>query len=171
MPPLRGTQVALRPWASDFGDALTLARAWNDPDVVRWTTVPEDRSVEAARRWISTEDQRRARGLAVDLAVTAPSEPDRIYGEVGFVVAEADRGWAEVGYWMFPEARREGHASEAVALITDWALRELSLTCLFARTNSANPASGGVARNAGYDLVGELEGGVEVWARNAADQS
>lgn len=159
--------MALRPWAPDFGDALTLARAWNDPDVVRWTTVPEDRSVEAARRWISTEGERRSRGLAIDLAVTAPSEPDRIFGEVGFVMAQADRGWAEIGYWMFPEARREGRASAAVALLTEWAFREQYVTCLFARTDVANPASGGVARNAGYDRVGELEGGVEVWARNA----
>lgn len=166
MPPLYGPGVALRPWASDLGDGVTLARAWNDPDVVRWTTVPEDRSVEAARRWIAAEGTRRVRGLSIDLAVTEPGEPDRVYGEVGLVLVEPERGWAEVGYWLFPEARGEGRAAVAVRLFTDWAVHTLGLKRLFARTQGDNPAAGAVAQRAGYDLAGRLDGGVEVWARD-----
>lgn len=166
MPPLRGPGVALRPWASDFGDGITLSRAWNDPDVVRWTTVPDDRSVEAARRWIGEEGVRRDQGLAVDLVATEPGEPDRVYGEVGFVLVEPDRLWGEVGYWLFPEARGEGRAGVALRLFTDWVLHDLGIRRLFARTNAANPGAGKVAQRAGYDLAGQLDGGVEVWVRD-----
>lgn len=166
MPPLRGPGVQLRPWASDFGDGVTLARAWNDPDVVRWTSVPDDRSVEAARRWIAEEGLRRDRGLSVDLALTELGEPDKVFGEVGLVLVEPERGWAEVGYWLFPEARGEGRAAVAVRLFTDWAVHDLGMQRLFARTNAANPAAGAVADRAGYDLAGQLDGGVEVWVRD-----
>lgn len=166
MPPLRGPTVALRPWATDFGDAATLARAWHDDEVVRWTTVPEDRSVDAARRWIAEEGSRRDAGLAVDLVVTEPGEPDRVHGEVGLVLVEPDRGWAEVGYWLFPEARGAHRAGEALRLLADWALHDLSVRRLFARTNVANPAAGRTAATAGFDLAGTLDGGVEVWARD-----
>jgi len=166
MPPLRGPNVALRPWSTDFGDAVTLSRAWNDPDVVRWTTVPDDRSVEAARRWVGAEGARRDDGLAVDLVATEPGEPDRVHGEVGFVLVKPDRRWAEVGYWLFPEARGAGRATEALRLLTEWAIHDLAIRRLFARTNAANPAAGAVARLAGYDLAGALDGGVEVWVRD-----
>jgi RimJ/RimL family protein N-acetyltransferase len=58
--------VALRPWRP--ADAPALAAAWADPDIARWTAVPEDRSVEAAARWIAGWDERRRRGLALDLS-------------------------------------------------------------------------------------------------------
>ncbi len=166
MPPLRGPRVALRPWATDFGDAATLARAWQDDEVARWTTVPEDRSVEAARRWIADEGNRRDAGLSVDLVVMEPGEPDRVHGEVGLVLVEAERGWAEVGYWLFPEARGAGRAGEALALLAVWALHDLKIRRLFARTSSVNPAAGRVAGAAGFDLAGNLDGGVEVWVRD-----
>lgn len=158
--------MALRPWAASVGDGITLSRAWNDPDVVRWTTVPKDRSVEAARRWIAGEGDRRAEGRAVDLVIGRPGDADHVDGEVGFVLVEPTRGWAEVGYWLFPASRGQGRAAIALQLLTDWALHDLGLRRLFARVNVANPRSAAVARRAGYDLAGVLEGGVEVWVRD-----
>lgn len=166
MPPLRGPGVALRPWAADLGDGLALSRAWNDADVVRWTTVPQDRSVEAARAWISGEGIRRDQGRSVDLVITRPGSTEEVFGEVGFVLVEPERGWAEVGYWLFPEARGEGRAAVALQLLSDWAMHGLGVRRLFARANSENPRSGAVAKRAGYDLAGELDGGVEVWVRD-----
>ena len=163
MPPLRGPGLALRPWAPGLGDGIMLSKAWTDPDVVRWTTVPQDRSVEAARRWIGGEGERRASGRAVELVITKPDDTDHVDGEVGFVLAEPTKGWAEVGYWLFPEARGGGRATIALRLLSDWALHHVGLTRLFARTNAGNPRAAAVAQRAGYDLAGELDGGVQVW--------
>ena len=71
-----------------------------------------------------------------------------------------------MGYWLFPESRGQGRAAIALQLVTDWALHDLGVRRLFARANAANPRSGAVARRAGYDLAGVLEGGVEVWVRD-----
>ena len=159
--------LALRPWRSAPGDVAALAAAWADPDVVRWTAVPADHGPDAAARWIAGEGQRRADGVAVDLAVTLLEDQEMVIGEVGLVVANAERGWAEVGYWMLPAWRGGGRARAALALFTQWALRDLPLRRLFARTAADNPASGAVAAGAGYRRRGRLADGTVVWSHDA----
>jgi len=157
--------VALRPWGSDPRDAATLAEAWADPEVQRWTEVPEACTEDAAR-WIGGEARRRDRGLGVDLVVTVPGNPGAVIGEVGLVLVDQVRRWAEVGYWVRPEHRGKGRATAAVSLFTHWALTELPVERLFARTDPGNPASGRVAVGAGYGHAGDLADGTVVWVRD-----
>ncbi len=167
-PPLRRSDpaVALRPWGANPADADVLAQAWVDPEVARWTAVPEDASVEAAARWIAGEGARRDAGIALDLAIADPIDPTIVLGEVGLVVVEPERQWAEIGYWVLADRRGQGVASAALGLFTKWVLAEQPVKRLFARTRSANPAAGAVARAAGYDNAGELEEGLNVWVRD-----
>ena len=106
-PPLadRAVQVGLRPWGAGEHDAAALAAAWADPEVLRWTQVPEDRSHEAARRWIHGEEARRARGIAIDLVISDLSDPSQIHGEVGLVVVDEQQQWAELGFWTAAASR------------------------------------------------------------------
>lgn len=104
--------------------------------------------------------------MAVDLVVTEVGQPQKVLGEVGLVLVDPDRRWAEVGYWLFESARGSGRAGDALIMFTTWALRDLGMHRLFARTHGDNPASGGVAERAGYDLAGNLDGGVQVWVRD-----
>jgi RimJ/RimL family protein N-acetyltransferase len=167
-PPLADAtaQVALRPWGAGEHDAAALARAWADPEVVRWTTLPADTSEEAARAWIRSEEQRRAQGLAIDLVITPIDRPGEIAGEVGLVMAEPDARWAELGYWTFPDARGSGRTARSVELFADWVLRELPVERLFARTHPDNPRAGSVAAAAGLTHAGTLETGTLVWIRD-----
>lgn len=167
-PPLAqvDAHVALRPWGAGEDDPAVLASAWADPDIQRWTAVPEDRSVAAARSWIRGEERRRASGLAIDLVIHELHEPTAIHGEVGLVVVEPDRRWAELGYWLGPGSRGTGRAAAAAALFADWALRELPLDRLIARTHPDNPRSGSVAAAAGLTHAGDLETGTQVWVRD-----
>ncbi|MDZ7733446.1 MAG: GNAT family N-acetyltransferase [Acidimicrobiia bacterium] len=89
----------LRPWRP--GDGPALAAAWADPEVRRWTAVPDDRSVAAAERWITGEAERRRRGLALDLAVTVADESEPV-GEVGVTFVGTE---PEIGYWTAAGAR------------------------------------------------------------------
>lgn len=164
MRPDRG--VALRPWGSDPRDPATLAAAWADPEIDRWTQVPEARTEADAARWIAGEGRRRDRGLGVDLVVTVPGDPGAVVGEVGLVLVEQERRWAEVGYWVVRERRGQGLATGALSLFSHWVLTELPIARLFARTDPANVASHRVASGAGYLRAGDLADGTVVWMRD-----
>jgi [ribosomal protein S5]-alanine N-acetyltransferase len=158
-PALVDGSVLLRPWRTE--DAPVLADAWADPDIARWTGAPAGCSPEDARRWIEGEADRRNRGLALDLVVTLHDVP---VGEVGIARFDRRRRVAEIGWWTAPEYRSRGLASTASRLVVGWAITELCVDRVYARVDPRNPASVGVARNAGLERRGSSEDGLEVWA-------
>ncbi|MGE3620041.1 MAG: GNAT family N-acetyltransferase [Acidimicrobiia bacterium] len=163
-PPLEDDVVLLRAWSAP--DAATLAEAWSDHEVRRWTRVPEDCSLAAARHWIAADAARRERGLALDLVVERRVDGSAV-GEVGLVCVDPGRGLAEAGWWTGAAFRRQGLAGRAVALLAGWALSELSVEQVFARLDPANVGSVGVARAAGFAPRGTASDGREVWSRRA----
>ena len=167
-PPLldSSTRIGLRPWGAGEDDPVALASAWADPEVARWTAVPPDTSIDAARDWISGEEERRSKGLAMDLVISQLDEPRTIHGEIGLAVVEPEERWAELGYWVAEGSRGEGRASAAAVLFSDWVLRELPVKRLFARTSPDNPAAGRVAQAAGMTEAGALDTGTQVWIRD-----
>lgn len=94
-------------------------------------------------------------------------EPEVIFGEVGLVLAEPTKRWAELGFWLFPGVRGEGRAALAVEAFTDWALAYQGIRRLFARIHPDNPRSAKVVERSGYQLAGELPDGTAVWAADA----
>jgi RimJ/RimL family protein N-acetyltransferase len=167
-PPLidPGAGISLRPWGSGSRDAEALLGAWRDPDVARWNKLPPDTSEQNAHRWVHGEERRRERGTSLDLVIAELANSDRVLGEVGFVLVEAERRWAEVGYWLAADARGKGVASQALALFAEWALREQPVRRLFARCDPANPTSAAVVERAGFTLGGVLDDGPQVWVRD-----
>lgn len=148
-PPLADGTVVLRPWTDD--DATSLVRAWGDPEVVRFTGVPAQTDLAAARRWISGDAHRRALGLALDLVIEVDGE---VAGEVGLADIDVDAGTAEIGWWVAAEHRRQGLATRAAQLLASWAVGELCVSAVVARCHPDNPASAAVARAAGFAPAG-----------------
>ena len=136
-------RLVLRPWRPD--DAPSLVAAWADPDIQRWTGVPDPRDVDAAARWIRGDEERRRRWLSLDLVIDRAGE---VAGEVGLSSFDRDAGTVEIGWWTAAERRRLGVATAAATLVVDWARRELGVRCL-ARCDVANPGSVAVAQRAG----------------------
>lgn len=149
--------LGLRPWV--VGDVDHLVAAWNDPEIARWTAVPAVRDADAARRWIRGDADRRARGLSLDLVIDVAGD---VAGEVGLFDFDPSRGTAEIGWWIAAGHRRRRLAAGAASLLGGWALQELALGVVVARCHPDNPASAAVARAAGFELTGEVDG-VEVW--------
>jgi RimJ/RimL family protein N-acetyltransferase len=56
----------------------------------------------------------------------------------------------EVGYWLAPEARRQGHATRALQLICAWGFEALGLERIELLAASGNLASQLVATRAGF---------------------
>lgn len=139
--------LVLRPWRLE--DARALVAAWADPEIERWTGVPERRDLVAAERWIAGDEGRRRRWLSLDLVVERDGE---VAGEVGLSSVDRDRSTADVGWWTAPAHRRQGVASAAALLVVTWARDVLGLTCT-ARCDEANPGSVAVAHRAGATLL------------------
>jgi RimJ/RimL family protein N-acetyltransferase len=149
-PPLVDGELRLRPWTTD--DASALAAAWADPEIVRWTGVPAARSEQAARRWIAGDERRRAGRLSLDLVIDVDGA---VAGEVGITRFHHPEHAPEMGWWVAAEHRGRHRASRAVRLLADWAMDHLT-PALEAVCDPANPASGAVARNAGFVLDGAI---------------
>lgn len=74
---------------------------------------------------------------------------DRVVGAVGVTVDSANRnGWC--WYWMHASHRGLGWTSRAMATVADWALTVGKLQRLELGHRVNNPASGAVARAAGF---------------------
>lgn len=147
-PPLRSGVLLLRPWQPH--DASALAEAWADPEIQRWTGVPEPRDRAAATRWIAGDEVRRARGLSLDLVV---DRAGAVVGEVGLSAFDREAGTAEIGWWTAADHRGTGVASAAGRLLVGWAHEGLGLASVLARCAEANPASLAVARRSGAKVL------------------
>jgi RimJ/RimL family protein N-acetyltransferase len=145
-PPLADGVIRLRPWSVHDVDALVAA--WNDQEIQRWTSVPELRESEHARRWIASEQLRRDRGLALDMVVSpADADDATVLGEVGMVPLAGGPSRAELGWWVAAPHRRQGIGTRAVGLFAGWLRKELAFTDLFAEVDPENPASVWVAES------------------------
>lgn len=149
----------LRHWHVD--DAPALEAAWADPDITRWSPPPV--GLDAAA-WIAGAEERWARSLALDLVIGSPD--GGVAGEVGLSGFTTDPARAELGVWVSAPHRRSGLASGAVRAVTAWALTELSLTQLWARTDPANVAAEALFARLGWDRLG-ASGGRSIWSATA----
>ena len=113
--------------------------AWADPEIQRWTGVPDARDLAAAERWIAGADARRERWLSLDLVV---ERDGAVAGEVGLSSFDRDAGTVEIGWWTAPAHRGLGVASTAAGLVVGWAARSSGFASVIARCDADNPASG-----------------------------
>lgn len=163
----------LRHWRPE--DAPALEAAWSDPAVVRWSSPPPGLD---ALTWIAGAEDRWARRLALDLVIEAPGteradrrgrvagcpeRADPLAGEVGFSGFTSDPARAELGVWVAAAHRGADVATRAVGAVTAWALTELHLEQLWARTDPANAPARALFARLGWHRLGEAGGNV-IWS-------
>jgi RimJ/RimL family protein N-acetyltransferase len=150
---LRDGAVRLRVMAE--GDLPAIAAACRDPEIPRWTRVPEDYGEADARSWFQQEAAERSRGEQLGLVVVDP-ESDRLLGSVGIVHPNWTQGRCELGYWVARKARGRGIATRAVRLLTAWIFDSLPIDRIEICAEPQNTASRRVAELAGFTFEGEL---------------
>jgi RimJ/RimL family protein N-acetyltransferase len=150
-------RLHLRPWQA--GDEPALATAGNDPEVVRWTSIPHPHTPEHAADYVRRITSAGwATGKDLTWAVCASTS-----GEVLANIALRpgyDEGVWDVGYWCLPAARGQGVVSDALRAVTGWAFAELGAQRVEWTAQVGNWASRRAAEKAGFRVEGVLRGGL-----------
>lgn len=137
--------VRLRPWRP--ADREAVAAAVRDPAIALWNAS----SAEPAQ-WLAA----RADWSAGDHVSLAVDHSDVLAGSVSLHQIDLRQGDAEIGYWTVPAWRGRRVATTAVSLLCAWAFEALPLDRIELVHAVDNPASGRVARGAGFVREGRL---------------
>lgn len=158
VPVLSGQSFVLRGWSVTDADVAVVLHAAQDPEIARYSRVGSARTSEAATQWLRT---RNVPGR-LDWAVTAS---DTVLGRVSLGGIDEADGVAEFGYWLLPEHRGRGLASEAVGAVEGYAFRTLGLGRLVIRHEPENDRSCLLAERRGYLAEGTARGAFALGGR------
>lgn len=126
-----------------------------DPDVIRWTTIPPGQDAELTRGWM----QRGMAGLATgtDVAfVIANAATDEPIGTIGLHEINRATERAVAGYVLAHEARGNGYARRALRLLCAFAFDDLQLARVEVTIEAENRASRATAEAVGFREEGFL---------------
>jgi RimJ/RimL family protein N-acetyltransferase len=149
---------------------------FDDPEVLRWTRIPEPAPPDFAETWFSLYERGRADGTRE--AFTAVGDEGELLGLALVPTIEREAQTAELGYIVAPAARGRGVATATLGLLTEWAFAELDMLRLELLITTTNGASKRVAERNGYRREGVLRSlyvkrgvrdDVEMWSRLASD--
>lgn len=145
-------------------DADRCVEACSDPDSRYWLSgLPNPYTREDALTYIRSREEDQASGQRVTWAAVDP-ETDECLGAFGVGNLNFRLGSGEVGYWMHPDSRGRGLATEAVRLlIRHCAIAPedggLGLRRLVLRAAAENHASQRVAEKNGFVRTGIARAG------------
>jgi RimJ/RimL family protein N-acetyltransferase len=146
---LTGSTVRLREWRDE--DASLLVGLFDDPEVRRWTPMPNPFSLPAAVAYLERARQARLGGQRVQLAITTDGEAP--LGEVLLFGIDGERSEGELGYVVGVNFRGRGLAAESLTLLMGYAHGTLGIARLLLRIDPGNAASCAVARRCGFTLT------------------
>jgi RimJ/RimL family protein N-acetyltransferase len=146
--PLTDGPTALRPWRESDMPAIVLA--CRDPEIPRWTSVPERYGETDARAFLMARHDAIAGGAAAPFAIVDAADPSRLLGSISLMRFDWEHRRAEVGYWLAREARGQGHVTRAVRLICRFGFEQLGLERVDLIAATGNPASQRVAERSGF---------------------
>jgi RimJ/RimL family protein N-acetyltransferase len=156
-----------------------LAELGRDPEVQQFTYVPSPWQEGFERTWLERYERGEREGTRAGFAIVDAESGDFL-GIAVLVRIDRPAREAEAGYAVTPRARGHGVAAEALALLTDWAFRELELERLELRITADNHGSIKVAERTGFIREGVLRSvhfkqgtrnDVAVYSRLASDGS
>ncbi|HEY2936724.1 MAG TPA: GNAT family N-acetyltransferase [Gaiellaceae bacterium] len=163
----------LEPLAEQHLDAIV--ELVHDPDVLRFTRVPEPPPAGFAAQWLARYEEGRREGTREGFAIV---DADGFAGLALAPAIDREARQAELGYVVAPRARGRGIATWALGALTRWGFDERDLIRLELLISVENEASKKVAERCGYVREGVLRSlhiklGVredtEIWSRLASD--
>ena len=126
----------------------------SDPDVMRFTRVPEPTPADFPQQWLATYEAGRRDGTRE--AFAALDGDERMVGLALAFGIDAKEGEAELGYIVAPESRGRGVGTAILRALTDWAFAATPVERIRLVVDVENPASLRVAAGAGYAREGVM---------------
>lgn len=148
-PALGDAQILLRPWKETDLDAFR--RACDDDEITRWAGLPAHLNEAQAREYLDARVNGWKTGNRADFAITSAFD-GRFLGAINLRGIDRQRGLAEVGLWLFPDARGAGVATRALAWVSEWAFGVLGLGSLAMIIDGRNVSARKVAERAGFRI-------------------
>jgi RimJ/RimL family protein N-acetyltransferase len=145
--PLVDGTTTLRPWRDS--DMHALVEACRDPEIVRWTRVPDNYGEADARAYLLQRYDAVLAGTTAPFAIVHTVEQTLI-GSISLMRIDSENRRGEVGYWLAREARGQGHATRAVGLICNWGVTQLGLERIDLLAATGNEPSQRVAERSGF---------------------
>jgi len=125
----------------------------NDPEIARWTSLPQPYEPAHAKAWLSRVEREHAEGTCLQFALESDG---RLVGDVNLQIRGA--GLAEVGFQLAAGARGRGLMSRALRLAIPWGFEQAQLHVLHWRAEVGNWPSRRVAWAVGFQVVGTVPG-------------
>ena len=147
--PLSDGIVTLRPHTDD--DVPALVRELRDPEIPRFTRVPEDYGEQHAREYLG----RLPAGEQLSYAIEVDGA---MVGGISLVRPSWEDMRTEIGYWVARDMRGRGIATRAVRLLSRHAIDQHGFGRIEIHTDVDNPASQRVAERAGFTREAVLRG-------------
>jgi RimJ/RimL family protein N-acetyltransferase len=136
-------------------DLEAVIEACQDPEIPRWTRVPDPYGERQAREWAVESARQHEAGEGLHLLVVDAAD-DRLLGSIGVHRIDREERRCDVGYWLAREARGRGAMTRAVRLLSAWAFDALPVDRIEITTDPRNAASRAVAERAGFRFEGVL---------------
>ena len=149
-PILSDGRLTLRPPASS--DAPDITEGCQDPEIIRWTTVPSPYDIADARTFLNDR-----------------LTPTQWWRNPTWVITEGDNRWggtvdlrpdqegaAEIGYMVAPGYRGRGVGTAAIRLVCTWALSQWDLQVITWRAVVGNAASRALAERVGFRIHSDV---------------
>lgn len=153
---LRGERVLLRPYYEGDAEALFEAMIESRDHLRPWMPfADEHQTIDESRNWII---QQMAHWLLRDDLVLSIWElsTGRYLGGTGLYPHNWEIGYFEIGYWLRASAQGHGYITEAMQLLTNYALDSLKANRLEIRCDELNVRSAAIPKRLGYVLEGRL---------------
>ena len=157
--PLVDGATALRPWRDS--DLTALVAACQDPDIARWTRVPENYGDTDARAYLLQRYDLTFAGQSAPFAIVH-ADDGTLLGSISLMRIAWEHRRAEVGYWLAREARGHGHATRAVRLVCGWGVAKLGFERIDLLAATENIASQRVAERAGFTREAVLRSYIQI---------
>jgi len=153
---LRGERVLVRPYGESDAEALFEAMNESRDHLRPWMPfADEHQTIDESRNWII--HQMALWLLRDDLTLSVwELSNGRYLGGTGLHPHDWEIGYFEIGYWLRASAEGYGYITEAVQLLTNYAIDSLKANRLEIRCDELNVRSAAVAKRLGYMLEGRI---------------
>lgn len=149
-PILSDGRLTLRPPVSS--DAFDILEGCQDPEIIRWTSVPSPYEIADARAFLNDRLTPTQWWRTPTWAIT---ETDNRW--IGTVDLRPDGlGAAEIGYMVSPGHRGRGVGTAAIRLVCTWALHQWDLQVITWRAMVGNEASRSLAERVGFRIHADI---------------